>query len=473
METEKIISYFKELSSIPRQSGDEKAVSDYLVNFAKELGLWAKQDENYNVIVKKSATDGMKKREPIILQGHIDMVYVIASDVEHCYQDGIEVIDDGEFLRANGTTLGADNGIAIAYGMMLMASKNIPHPPLEFIFTSKEEVGLLGGASVDISELEGKRVINLDSEEEGMFCSGCAGGVGACIKLPIKREKIETQSVPIYIHMGGLKGGHSGMEIQFERGNAIQLFGRVLQRLEKYNAKIGRIESAGKFNAIASTGEILCYVNAEAISNVKEEIAELERELKNELSPVDNIEIVVREEKAVSDCEVFTEKTADTLKKFLVLMPQGVVHMSPAVEGLVQTSVNTGCMEEEGDYLLFHSALRSSVETQKQFLVSQIQTIVDVLGMECEWSGEYPGWQYREDSKLREIATEKYRELFGKEPKIEAVHAGLECGYWAEKIKDADILSIGPDMLDVHTPNERVSKQSIEHIWELLKAILS
>lgn len=473
METEKIISYFKELSSIPRQSGDEKAVSDYLVNFAKELGLWAKQDENYNVIVKKSATDGMKKREPIILQGHMDMVYVIASDVEHCYQDGIEVIDDGEFLRANGTTLGADNGIAIAYGMMLMASKNIPHPPLEFIFTSKEEIGLLGGASVDISELEGKRVINLDSEEEGMFCSGCAGGVGACIKLPIKREKIETQSVPIYIHMGGLKGGHSGMEIQFERGNAIQLFGRVLQRLEKYNAKIGRIESAGKFNAIASTGEILCYVNAEAISNVKEEIAELERELKNELSPADNIEIVVREEKAVSDCEVFTEKTADTLKKFLVLMPQGVVHMSPAVEGLVQTSVNTGCMEEEGDYLLFHSALRSSVETQKQFLVSQIQTIVDVLGMECEWSGEYPGWQYREDSKLREIATEKYRELFGKEPKIEAVHAGLECGYWAEKIKDADILSIGPDMLDVHTPNERVSKQSIEHVWELLKAILS
>ena len=175
----------------------------------------------------------------------------------------------------------------------------------------------------------------------------------------------------------------------------------------------------------------------------------------------------------MSDCEVFTKKTAGTLKNFLVLMLQGVMNMSAAVEGLVQTSINTGCMEEKEGCLLFHSALRSSVETQKQFLISRIQTIVDVLGMECEWSGEYPGWQYRENSKLREIATEKYRELFGKEPKIEAVHAGLECGYWAEKIKDADILSIGPNMIDVHTPNEKVSKQSIENVWELLKAILS
>ena len=190
METEKIISYFKELSSIPRQSGEEKAVSDYLVNFARGLGLWAKQDKDYNVLVKKPATAGMEKRDTIILQGHMDMVYVVAADTNHDYQDGIEVIDDGEFLHANGTTLGADNGIAIAYGMMLMASEDIPHPPLEFIFTAKEEIGLLGGASVDISELEGKRVINLDSEEEGMFCSGCAGGVGACIKLPIDRKSV-------------------------------------------------------------------------------------------------------------------------------------------------------------------------------------------------------------------------------------------------------------------------------------------
>lgn len=473
METEKIISYFKELSTIPRQSGDEKAVSDYLIKFAKELGLWAKQDEDYNVLVKKPATEGMEKRETIILQGHMDMVYVVAQGIEHCYQDGIEVVDDGVFLRANGTTLGADNGVAISYGMMLMASEDIPHPPLEFIFTSKEEIGLLGGKSVDISELEGTRVINLDSEEEGMFCSGCAGGVGACIKLPVEREKIEEALVPLHIYIGGLKGGHSGMEIQLERGNAIQLLGRVLLCLEKYNVRIGKADSIGKFNAIASVGEIVCYVKAEQISKVKEAIAELEKELKNELSPADNVEIIVSEEKTVSDCEVFTEKTAKTLKEFLLLMLQGVIHMSAAVEGLVQTSVNTGCMEEKDGYLLFHSALRSSVETQKQFLVNRIQTIVDVLGMECEWSGEYPGWQYKENSKLREIATQKYRELFGKEPRIEAIHAGLECGYWAEKIKDADILSIGPDMLDVHTPNERVSKQSIKNVWELLKAILA
>lgn len=472
METGKIISYFKEISSIPRQSGDEKAISDYIVAFAKELGLWVKQDEHYNVLVKKPAAVGMENCDTIILQGHMDMVYVVEQGVEHCYQDGIEVLDDGIFLRANGTTLGADNGIALAYAMMLMASKDMQTPPLEFIFTSKEEIGLLGGASAELSELDGKMVINLDSEEEGMFCSGCAGGIGACIKLPIEREKLETSLVALHISMGGLKGGHSGMEIHLERGNAIQLLGRVLQCLKKYHVKIGKVESLGKFNAIASTGEILCYVNREVLPKVKEEIAKLEKELKNELLPADDIELIVREEKTVSECEVFTEKTESTLRKFLLLMLQGVIHMSAAVEGLVQTSVNTGCMEEKDGYLLFHSALRSSVETQKQFLMNRIQTIVDVLGMECEWSGEYPGWQYRENSKLREIATEKYRRLFGKEPKIKAVHAGLECGYWAEKIKDADILSIGPDMLDVHTPKERVSKQSIENVWELLKAIL-
>ena len=472
METEKIISYFKEISSIPRQSGDEKAVSDYLTAFAKELGLWVKQDKDYNVLVKKPATKGMEKRDTIILQGHMDMVYVVAQGMEHCYQNGIEVIDDGVFLHANGTTLGADNGIALAYAMMLMAEKDIPLPSLEFIFTSKEEIGLLGGASADISELEGKMIINLDSEEEGMFCSGCAGGIGACIKLPIEKEKAEIPLVPLHISIGGLKGGHSGMEIQLERGNAIQLIGRVLQRLEKYDARIGETESIGKFNAIANTGEILCYVKEEALSKVKEEIAELERELKNELSPADDVQFIVREEEIVSDCEVFTKKTAETLKNFLVLMLQGVMNMSAAVEGLVQTSLNPGILETKADTVSLVFSVRSSVASEKEELYDRLVCLTESLGGKVSRSGDYPAWEYVEDSKLRTLMGDTYREMYKKEPVMEVIHAGVECGLFSEKMPGLDCVSYGPDIFDIHTPQERLSISSTKRIYEYTVEVL-
>ena len=472
MELEKIISYFKELSSIPRQSGDEKAASDFLVKFARELGLWVKQDETYNVIVKKTGTEGRVNEEAIILQGHLDMVYVVADGVEHIYEDGIQVKEDEEFIYADGTSLGADNGIAISYAMMLMAAKEVSHPPLEFIFTAQEEVGLIGAANLDVSELSGKRIINLDSEEEGTFCSGCAGGVRSAIHIPVVREQRENLE-RLNVAIKGLKGGHSGMEIHLERGNAIQLIGRILTALKEFDVKIGKVEAPGKSNAISSGASMVIYVEKERMQAVVSKLQKLEAQFQNELSASDYVEIQMEEAGEEDICEVFAVETLETLRGILMLMPQGVMNMSMAVPGLVETSINTGNMEEVDGEIILDSALRSSVETEKNYIREKVQTIADVYGVACEWSGEYPGWQYQEVSPLREKAVKAYKELFGKEPKVEAIHAGLECGYWTAKIPNADLLSMGPSMYDVHSPRERVSKQSIANVWKLIKEILS
>ena len=472
MELEKIISYFKELSSIPRQSGDEKAASDFLVKFARELGLWVKQDETYNVIVKKTGTEGRENEEAIILQGHLDMVYVVADGVEHIYEDGIQVKEDEEFIYADGTSLGADNGIAISYAMMLMATKEVSHPPLEFIFTTQEEIGLIGAANLDVSELSGKRIINLDSEEEGTFCSGCAGGVRSAIHIPVVREQRENLE-RLNVSIKGLKGGHSGMEIHLERGNAIQLTGRILTALKEFDVKIGKVEAPGKSNAISSGASMVIYVEKERMQAVVSKLQKLEAQFQNELSASDYVEIQMEEAGEEDICEVFAVETLETLRGILMLMPQGVMNMSMAVPGLVETSINTGNMEEVDGEIILDSALRSSVETEKNYIREKVQTIADVYGVACEWSGEYPGWQYQEVSPLREKAVKAYKELFGKEPKVEAIHAGLECGYWTAKIPNADLLSMGPSMYDVHSPRERVSKQSIANVWKLIKEILS
>ena len=472
MELEKIISYFKELSSIPRQSGDEKAASDFLVKFARELDLWVKQDETYNVIVKKPGTEGRENEEAIILQGHLDMVYVVADGVEHIYEDGIQVKEDEEFIYADGTSLGADNGIAISYAMMLMATKEVSHPPLEFIFTTQEEVGLIGAANLDVSELSGKRIINLDSEEEGTFCSGCAGGVRSAIHIPVVREQRENLE-RLNVAIKGLKGGHSGMEINLERGNAIQLTGRILTALKEFDVKIGKVEAPGKSNAISSGASMVIYVEKERMQAVVSKLQKLEAQFQNELSASDYVEIQMEEAGEEDICEVFAVETLETLRGILMLMPQGVMNMSMAVPGLVETSINTGNMEEVDGEIILDSALRSSVETEKNYIREKVQTIADVYGVACEWSGEYPGWQYQEVSPLREKAVKAYKELFGKEPKVEAIHAGLECGYWTAKIPNADLLSMGPSMYDVHSPRERVSKQSIANVWKLIKEILS
>lgn len=473
MDLEKIISYFTQLNMIPRASGDEKAASDFIVEFAKGLGLWVKQDEYNNVLVKKPGTEGMEDKPAVILQGHLDMVYVKDEDSDHVYENGIEMLDDGEFLTANGTTLGADNGIAVAFAMMLMASENVVHPPLEFIFTVEEEIGLLGAAALDVSELTGKAVLNMDSEEEGVFTTGCAGAVRDVLKLHIVREEKEGEFVPVEVAIGGLKGGHSGAEIHLERGNAIQMLGRMINGMKEDNLFVDHAFTRGQSNVIANNARFTCYLKAEEVEAFTAKVKEYEKMFQNELAFSDTVVIAVNVKEAVSGCNVYSKETLATLGNVLMSLPQGVSNMSMAVKGLVQTSMNTGSLEEVDGNLEISGLLRSSVDSQKEFLRAKVQVIADTYGLDTEWIGDYPGWQYKEESRLRDVATETYEKLFGKKAVAEAIHAGLECGYWAEKIENVDLLSIGPDMKDVHSTNEKVSKQSIANTWELLKGILA
>ena len=471
-ELKKIISYFREISKIPRTSGDEKAISDYLVAFAKDRGFEYVQDEHYNVIVKKPAFPGEEDRPVIILQGHTDMVYVKTENSEHCYEDGIEVLDDGELLHTKDTTLGADNGIAVSYALALLDSTDIKHPPLEFIFTVDEEAGMTGAETIDTSILEGKALINLDSEDEGKFCVGCAGGITNQFLLPIEKETLSGEFVAIELQIIGLMGGHSGAEIQMERGNAIKMLGRILYNIKDESFYIARVDGPGKANVISQKLKLVCYTEKERVSELVHAFRQSEKMLQEELQFSDTVEFQITIGDKASSCEVYTKQTTEKLRDILLLFPYGVIHWSMGVKGLVQTSTNPGIMSEQNGKISITSLIRSSVYSQKEMVCNQLDILANAYGAESVHGSPYPGWSLKRESKLRDLAVQKYEKLFGKEAVIEAIHAGLECGFWAERIPDVDIISMGPDMWDIHTPKERISKQSIENIWKLLKEIV-
>lgn len=468
-----MITYFEELSKIPRKSGDEKRVSDYLAGYARTRGFEAIQDDIYNLVIKVPASEGVVSGEAVILQGHMDMVYVEEEGCSHCYEDGIKILRDGDNLRADGTTLGADNGIALAYMMALMdQADEIKHPALEMIMTVNEEHGLIGAQELDVSGLKGRYFINLDSEEEGVFCTSCAGGIRNLLKLPFQRETCEGEYEEISVEISRLSGGHSGMEIHLERGNAIQVLGRLMYTLKDENVRYGQFDFKGQANAIASGGRVVLYAKEGCKERVSEKIQALEEELTQELSFTDDIGFTVNKEKKTT-IHVYDQAAAEKLCSILMLMPCGVIHDSYAVSGLVETSNNMGALTENEGKLELLSAIRSSVQSRKYVVRDQIQILADTYGAECEFMSDYPAWSYKKDSKLRTIAMEVYKEMTGQEAKIEAIHAGLECGYWAGKMPEADIISIGADMKDVHTPKETVSVKSAESVWEYLCVLLA
>lgn len=468
-----IITYFEELSQIPRKSGDEKRVSNYLAGYARERGFEVIQDEIYNLIIKVPASEGRQCEDAVILQGHMDMVYVEAEGCSHSYEDGITILRDGDDLHADGTTLGADNGIALAYMMALMdQADEIEHPSLELIMTVNEEHGLIGAQELDVSVLKGKYFINLDSEEEGVFCTSCAGGIRNLVKLPFQKETCEGSYEEMMIEISGLSGGHSGMEIHLERGNAIQILGRLMYLLKDEKVHYGLIDFKGQANAIASGGSLILYVDVACKEKVMEKIRIFEEELKQELAFTDHIEFSVKSEKK-SVIHFYDDAAAEKLCRILMLMPCGVLHDSYAVNGLVETSNNMGALTENDGNLELLSAIRSSVQSRKYVVRDQIQILADTYGAECEFMSDYPAWSYKKDSRLRTLAMKVYKEMTGQEAKIEAIHAGLECGYWAGKMPEADIISLGADMKDVHTPKETVSVKSTENVWEYLCVLLA
>ena len=470
-----VFKYFSEISKIPRGSGNEKQISDYLVSEAKRLGLEVIQDEVLNVIIKKPATSGYENSPGIILQGHMDMVCEKNKDTVHDFsKDEIKLRTDGDYLYATGTTLGADNGIAVAMGLALLASDDIPHPPLEVLYTVNEEVSMIGAMELDGSLLSGKYIINLDSEEEGKITVSCAGGVTAVVTIPKEYKDITSSKTPYDISIKGLQGGHSGTEIDKKRANSNVLMGRVLNHLCKNNINYDLVSIHGglKNNAIPREAECVIFIDDKDEAVLQREIENLLNIFKNEYKTSDPGVTL----ECIKSNETFNEALSDELKKKIIgvlnLMPRGIQTMSADIEGLVESSTNLGVLVTEDEQIKFEFATRSSVRSLKEDLNNRMKMLCEFLGVNISLDDDYPEWEYAKDSKLEKICVDTYKELTGKEPEIAAIHAGLECGLLIDAIKGSEAVSIGPDLFDVHTPNEHLSISSTERTWDYLVAIL-
>ncbi|TDT61587.1 aminoacyl-histidine dipeptidase [Fonticella tunisiensis] len=474
LEPKSVFKFFEEISQIPRGSGNEKAISDYLVNFAKSRGFEYIQDKALNVIIRKPGTNGFENAPIVILQGHMDMVNEKNNGTVHNFEKDpikLRIVDD--MIYATGTTLGADNGIAVAYALALLDSKDIPHPPIEVIITTEEETGMGGAAALSPDNIKGSILINIDSEEEGVFLVSCAGGVRVTQKLPINFTDVNASKVPYMISIRGLKGGHSGMDINKERGNSNKLIGRILDDIySEIEFLIGNISGGSKMNAIPREADAIVIINPEDASRLENKVLEWNSILKNELRKADP-DVSVKLKKLEDRIEkAFSMETTRNIIASLVLIPNGVQSMSKDIEGLVESSTNLGVVTTTDTHVYFQSAIRSSVRTLKYNILNQCKMVARVTGSKFEADSEYPEWQYDPNSKIRALFQKVYKDKYGKEAKIAAVHAGLECGLLKEKKENLDMISFGPNLYDVHTPNEHMSISSVQRTWEFLLSVL-
>lgn len=468
-----VFYYFELISSIPRGSGNEKAISDFMIKFAKDLGLWSMQDEMNNVYIKKPASPGYEHCPPVIIQGHLDMVCEKNSDVDHDFSsEGLKLVIEGDYIKAKGTTLGADDGVALAYQMAILADQSLKHPPLEIVMTTDEERGMTGAEHLHPEYLEGKMVINLDTETEGEFLVSNAGGIRANLELGLEYVPLEKNQLCYQIKVSQLLGGHSGADIHLERANAHILMGRILSALRKKIAfSIVHFTGGSKDNVITRecTATIVC--TKQDVSVLLDVVAQMQVLFKKEYEFTDpdiNVEAIPAENKDQSLSESITNKIID----ILMLIPNGVIGYSHSIENLVETSLNLGIVQMDHNKMIFSSAIRSSMPSKKYELVDKLNILADSVGAQFSTRADYPAWTYQKDSRLREICIDLYKKMYGKEPKVTAIHAGLECGYIAKKIKGADIIAFGPDVLNIHSPEEKVSISSMARVYEYLKVLL-
>ena len=470
LEPTNVFHFFEEICNIPHGSGNIDQISDYLVNFAKERNLEYYQDDIKNVIIIKEATPGYENKEPIMLQGHMDMVAVKkpGSPIDMT-TEGLQLAVDGDYVYAKDTSLGGDDGIAVAYELAILDANNLSHPRVECIFTVDEEVGLNGAAAIDLSVCKAKRMLNLDSEEEGIFLTGCAGGMRVDCQLPVKREMVDGALCEVFI--GGLTGGHSGAEIHKGRANSNSLMGRFLVHAGKKVA-MNIVDMEGGLADNAIPRETKMQVVVSDVEALNAQVAEFDRILKTEYATKDSGIFAKVSVVEVGSFEAIATDDSVKCGQLIFLLPGGVQAMSGDVEGLVETSLNMGILSMKKDYLRMGFSLRSSVESAKYMLEEKVYALTESFGGSCKSTGDYPGWAYRVDSPLRDTMLEIYKEMFGSEPKIEAIHAGLECGFFLGKIPELDCVSIGPDMKDIHTTEEMMSISSVKRSWEFILKIL-
>ncbi len=472
LEPQNVFAYFEAISAIPRASYHEEKISDYCVAFAKEHHLEWYQDSLKNVIIIKEASAGYEAEPPVIIQGHLDMVCEKEPGSTIDFDtDGIKLLTDGNTITADGTTLGADDGIAIAYALALLSDQTIAHPKLEVVLTVCEEVGLEGASGIDVSMLTGRRLLNLDSEEEGIFLAGCAGGAGAVCRLPLRQ--IPADGASLMVPVTGLTGGHSGAEINKGRGNANLLMGRVLLELSsKVRFTLAALEGGKKDNAIPRTcTATLCLAPAD-LEKAETAILATGQNLSGEYAVTDKDLKLVTERNMNLPSAMLDEFSTQQAVMFVNMLPAGIQTMSPDVPDLPETSLNPGILKLEGTQLTLQYAVRSSVESAKQALLDKLAFLTGAAGGSIEISGVYPAWEYRRNSPFREKLAAIYEKMYGKQPAVVAIHAGVECGLFAGKIPDLDCVSLGPDMHSIHTTEETLSVASVKRVWEYLLEVL-
>ena len=472
LEPQNVFYYFEEICKIPHGSGNTRQISDYLKAFADEHGLYCRQDELNNIIMIKEASKGYEDHEPVLLQGHMDMVAVKDADCTiDMTKDGLQLEILGDRLTAKGTSLGGDDGIAVAFGLALLAEDQYRHPRIELILTVDEEVGMEGATGLTVDDLTAKRMINLDQEEEEIFITGCAGG--ARIDIRKKTETEQVKGVLCKLKISGLQGGHSGQEINKERGNAICLMGRLLAALqEKTPVYLKEVSGGTADNAIPNevcaeivvtewTEDIAAFMG-EKFCGLKAEFAGKEDGLKCELQ--------VGAEDAL--IEVCNRKDSEQWIHLLNVIPHGVIANSVKMKGLVETSLNPGILNVSAVEGMVSTSVRSSNAAAKEALINQLKSLAALCDATVGIRGDYPGWDYDPDSPLREKMVTIYEEMYGVKPQIEAIHAGLECGIFQSKIPGLDCVSIGPDMQDIHTTRETLSIPSVQRVWKFLLKVL-
>jgi len=469
LEPANVFGYFEKLCSVPHGSGNTKIISDLLVDFAREQGIRYIQDELNNVVFFQEGTCGYEDHPPVILQGHMDMVCEKDPDCPiDMEKEGLDVTHDGQCVYARGTTLGGDNGIAVAYAMALLADKTIPHPPLEVIITVDEETGMFGAAGIDLSMLRGRTLVNLDSEDEGIFTVSCAGGARGTISLPLERRPVYGPCVRLTVE--GLKGGHSGVEIHKPRANANKVMGDFLSRVQQLMPIcITKLQGGAKDNAIPRSCQCTLVAMGMYPEKINEVAVQLQRELREQYDEPEAL--VYGDDVEALGGNALTSEATGKVIGLLCAAPNGVQSWSQDIEGLVQTSLNLGVVKLE-DSLRMTFAVRSSVNREKRDMLDKLADLAKFYGADYSEVGDYPAWEYKKDSRLRETMVKTYREMFGKEPQVVAIHAGLECGLLSEKLPGLDCVSIGPDMHDIHTSREKLEIESTRRTWEFLLAIL-
>ncbi|MCB7303303.1 aminoacyl-histidine dipeptidase [Bariatricus massiliensis] len=469
LKPQEVFHFFEELCKIPHGTFDTKRISDYCVEFAKERGLEFIQDDANNVIIRKPGTAGYEDSEPVIIQGHLDMVCEKTEDSTHNFDtDGLELLIEDGYVTAKDTTLGGDDGIAIAFAMAVLDSKDIPHPPIEAIFTTDEEVGMGGATAIDMSPIKGKMLLNLDSDNEGVIVAGCSGGYVDTVTIPVERE--ERQGSVVTIQVKGLRGGHSGLEIHEQRGNSNKMMGRLLNHLN-LNTDIALVAVDGGTKDNVITSMTTAKVVAADADAVVEMVKAMEANWFQEFAGEEPGLTVITE---VSDetVQAMTKAATQKIIHFVYNSPYGVQEYSRALKGLVETSLNCGVVatsETDVKALLY---VRSSVNSKLDEMHEALCAFADILGGTCVKDNEYPAWMYKHDSKIRPLVIDTYKEMFGEEPIVNTVHAGLECGLLSGKKPDLDCVSYGPEMLDIHSVAERLNIESTQRMWEFTKELL-